>query len=206
LRRKSGIIALMITTFALNGLIYYGVGTWTPAIFIRKFHWAAANIGFGLGMIQMLLGSAGIIAGSWWVSRRNVANPKTIVFTTVRNALLISPALVTVAGLSPYAPLSLLGIGLLVFNAGIVSGQSAVALFEVTPNMFRGQIMAAYILTGTLVGFGVGTTLIAWITDHIFHNDNAVGASLAIAVTGAALIAACTIHLASRSKELNLDY
>lgn len=206
LNRKAGIIALIIIAFALNGLTYYGIGTWTPAIFIRKFHWPAARIGFALGMVQMAMGSAGIIAGGWWISRRQSVKPKNYVFTTVRNVLLFCPFFVMLAGLSSSATLSLIGVGLLVFTVAIVSGQSAVALFEVTPNMFRGQVVAAYILTGTLLGFGIGTTLIASITDHVFHNENAVGASLAIAVTGSALIAALSIHFASRSKELSMDW
>jgi hypothetical protein len=40
------------------------------------------------------------------------------------------------------------------------------------------------------INLGVGATLIAGITDYVFHNDTAVGASLAIVVTSAALLGA----------------
>jgi len=206
LGRKAGVIALIIITFALNGVIYYGVGTWTPALFIRKFHWVASTIGMSLGLIQLIFGTAGILLGGWWVSRPKVADSHTIVFSTTRNALLLIPACVLLAGLSPYASLSIAAMSAVVFLSAIVTGQSAVALFQVTPNMFRGRIIAAYILTGTLLGLGVGATLIAGITDHVFHNDTAVGASLAIVGTGAALLGAFSIHRAMRSKELNLEW
>jgi hypothetical protein len=88
----------------------------------------------------------------------------------------------------------------------MVSGQSAVALFHVTPNIFRGRIIASYILSGTLLGFGVGSTLIAAITDYVFHNDKAVGISFGIVSAGAAFLGALCLHSASRSKELNLDW
>jgi len=206
LKRKAGIIALIIIAFALNGVIYYGVGTWTPALFIRKFHWAAATIGTTLGAIQMVFGTAGILLGGWWASRPKVAGVDTIVFSTTRNALLSIPFFVLVAGLSPNPMLSISAMAVVVFSSAIVTGQSAVALFQVTPNMFRGRVIAAYILTGTFLGLGVGATLIAAITDHVFREETAVGASLAVVVTCAALAGALSIHRAMRSKELNLSW
>jgi hypothetical protein len=206
LHRKSGIIALIIAAFALNGLINYGITTWTPALFIRKFHWSAGSIGTLLGLIQLTCGTSGVLAGGWWVTRPKVAKSNTIIFTTTRNAMLAMPAIVLVAGLSPDPIASICAMAVLVFVGASVSGQSAVALFRVTPNMFRGQVIATYILTGTLLGFGVGATLIAGITDYVFHNDKAVGSSLAIVVIGSALIGAFCLHRASRNKELNLDW
>jgi hypothetical protein len=154
----------------------------------------------------LIFGTAGILLGGWWVSRPKVAGVNTIVFSTTRNALLVIPTFVLVAGLSPYALVSLAAIAVVVFFSAVVTGQSAVALFQVTPNMFRGRVIAAYILTGTLLGLGVGATLIAGITDHVFHNDNAVGASLAVVVTSAAIIGALSIHRAMHSKELNQNW
>jgi membrane associated rhomboid family serine protease len=89
---------------------------------------------------------------------------------------------------------------------GAVSGQSVVALFHVTPQIFRGRIVATYILTGTFLGFGVGSTLIASLTDYVFHDDKAVGTSFGLVASGAAILAALCLHSSSRSKELNLDW
>ena len=108
--------------------------------------------------------------------------------------------------MSPNPMLSILAMAVVVFSSAIVTGQSAVALFQVTPNMFRGRVIAAYILTGTFLGLGVGATLIAAITDHVFRDETAVGASLAVVVTCAALAGAFCIHRAMRSKELNLSW
>lgn len=206
LRRKGTLIACIILAFALNGLVYYGVSIWSPAIFIRRFGWSAARIGTALGLIQLFAGTAGILVGGWWVGRPKRVASNTIVFTMTRNILLLMIPLSLYAGLANSAALTLTGLVCLVFAGGMVSGQSAVALFHVTPNIFRGRIVASYILTGTLLGLGVGSTLIAAMTDYVFHNDRAVGTSFGIVCAGAAVLGALCLHSASRSTELNLDW
>jgi MFS family permease len=205
LSRKGAVIARIILALSLSALVYYGVAIWSPAVFIRRFGWSPSRIGTALGLIQMIAGTAGILIGGWWVGRSKQAS-NNMVFTMTRNVLLMMIPLSMSVGLAPSAPVALVGLVCLMFATAMVSGQSAVALFHVTPNIFRGRIIAAYILMGTVIGLGVGSTLIAAITDYVFHNDKAVGASFAIVAAGAALLAALCMHSASRSNELNLEW
>jgi MFS family permease len=205
LDRKGTVIARIIIALSLSALVYYAVAIWSPAVFMRRFGWSAARIGTALGLIQMIAGTAGILVGGWWVGRSRHAS-NNMVFTMTRNVLLMMIPFSMCVGLAPSAPLALSGLACLMFATAMVAGQSAVALFHVTPNMFRGRIIAAYILSGTVIGLGMGSTLIAAITDYVFHNDKAVGASFAIVAAGAALFGALCIHSASRSNELNLEW
>jgi type II secretory pathway component PulM len=41
-----------------------------------------------------------------------------------------------------------------------------------------------------IIGLGLGPTVIALLTDHVFHNDNMLRYSLMIATTGAYLLSA----------------
>ena len=200
LSRKGTVIARIIIALSLSALVYYAVAIWSPAVFMRRFGWPPSRIGTALGLIQMIAGTAGILVGGWWVGRSRHAS-NSIVFTMTRNVLLVMIPLSICVGLAPSAPLALLGLACLTFATAMIAGQSAVALFHVTPNMFRGRIIAAYILTGTVMGLGVGATLIAAITDYVFHNDKAVGASFAIVAAGAALLAALCMQSAARSNE-----
>ena len=51
------------------------------------------------------------------------------------------------------------------------------------PNQLRAQISAVFLLISNLVAVGIGTTLVALITDKIFENPLMVGMSLSIVGT-----------------------
>jgi len=78
---------------------------------------------------------------------------------------------------------------------------SPVALYQVTPNAFRGQIIAFYLLGATVLGLGVGVTLIAVATDHLFHDDQAIGWSLGVVLVPAAALAVFALDRARRELE-----
>ncbi len=57
---------------------------------------------------------------------------------------------------------------------------SATALQMLAPNQFRARLSALFLLVSNLIGLGVGTTLVAIITDKVFGNPLMVGSSLSI--------------------------
>lgn len=199
LKRRGKLIALLIAAFALNGVIYYGVNTWMPAYFIRRFDWLAQDIGYSLGILQLVCGAAGIIASGWWVSRPSVAGSGKILVTTPRNSLLLMALVAVLIGFAPNATVAIVALGFFLFLIGTVSAQSAVAIYQVTPNQFRGQIIAVYLLTGTMFGLGLGVTLIAVVTDYVFANEKMVGASCALVFASAAVVAAECLRRAAKT-------
>jgi MFS family permease len=206
LRRKAKVLALIIITFASNGMVNFCITTWAPAVLIRKFHWTEATVGMSFGLVQLIFATGGVLFGSWWVSRRIFNDSASIVFTTVRNVFLCMAVCAAIMGFSPNEHLTLAAISALVFGGGICSGQGIVALFQVTPNMFRGRMVGVYILMGALLGLGLGASLVAAITDYVFRNERAVAESLAIVVAGASLLGSFCIHRAKSSSELNMEW
>jgi hypothetical protein len=61
---------------------------------------------------------------------------------------------------------------------------------QVTPSQMRGQVSAVYLFTINLIGLGAGPTAVALVTDHVFRNDNMVGASLLVVGTTANILSA----------------
>lgn len=57
---------------------------------------------------------------------------------------------------------------------------STTAMQMLAPNQLRAQISAIFLLISNLVAVGIGTTLVALITDKIFENPLMVGMSLSI--------------------------
>lgn len=195
------LIVLVILAFALNGVVYYGIGTWTPALFIRKFDWTAPQIGYALGTLQLVFGTSGIMISSWLVSRPQHAGRGTILFTLPRTGLLIMMPLALVFGFANSDGVVLVALAGLIFLGGFVSAQSAVALYQVTPNDFRGVTVAAYLTTGTMLGLGIGSYLFASITDNVFQNEAAVGKSCGIVFFAVTLLGAECLRRAARTFE-----
>ena len=71
--------------------------------------------------------------------------------------------------------------GINLFFAMMAPGPQNAALQSVTPNRMRGQVTALFLFVFNIVGFGLGPTVIALITDFFFHDDARVGSALALA-------------------------
>ena len=82
------------------------------------------------------------------------------------------------------------------FGCAMPFGGAAAAIQEITPNQMRGQVSAIYLFGLSFIGMGIGPTLIAAITDHVYGNDAALGQSLATAFVLAAPAAALVLWLA----------
>ena len=95
----------------------------------------------------------------------------------------------------PTAPTATIAIAALVpynFFASFAFGAAAAAVQEITPNRMRAQVGAAVMSTLTLIGLGLGPSIVGLITDRVFGDDAAVRYSLLI-VTIAGLGAAVSL-------------
>lgn len=204
IRRKAGLLGLIIPAFALNGLVTYCMASWTPAMFIRNFGWSATEIATAQGTILILVGTLGMYMGGWVVSRKGVAISNAVVLSAARNALLVMPVFAIIAGIAPEPWMRLVGVAGLAFFGGFPSALAAVAIYHCTPNQFRGQVTSIYLMTGTVLGLGIGVTLVASFTDFVFRDDQAVGKSLALVVACAAALSALLLHRAVRRPDKDL--
>ncbi len=82
--------------------------------------------------------------------------------------------------LAPTAWLSLVLMGVTQFMISLPFGVAPAALHEVTPNQFRGQVIAIYLFFINIIGLGTGPTIVGLITDYGFKDESAVGYSLLI--------------------------
>ncbi len=198
LRAHAVTLAMVIVAFALNGLVTYCMNTWTPATFMRTYGWSATRIASAQGTILMTFGTIGIFAGGWWVGRARDAISNAVVLSSCSVAMLLIAPFALVVGFAPEPWMRLVGVAAIAFLQGAPSGLAAVAIYHMVPNQLRGQVTAIYLMTGTLVGFGVGVTVVAMLTDYVFRDEGAVGTSLGLTVAVAALASALLLRLANR--------
>jgi hypothetical protein len=51
----------------------------------------------------------------------------------------------------------------------------------ITPNQMRGQVTALFLFVFNVIGFGVGPTVVALLTDYVFRGENMLRYSLCAA-------------------------
>jgi len=177
-RRAYGSHILGLSLFIM---VVYALNLWGPSYFIRTFGYSTPAAGWTFGLVMLVAGSAGlliagVVADAWMQRGAQDAYIRTILLSMV--------ALVPCAAALAFVttPTSgIIAIGLAVFFSAFQGGIAAGALQLMTPNRLRGQVVALYLLVASLLGLGLGPTVVAVITDYVFQDDAAIGKSIALA-------------------------
>lgn len=171
----------LIGSLSLIALLAIGTALWFPTFLIRSYGMTAGEVGLQYGMVMLVCGTIGTLAGGWVSGRlmqsgRADANMRVVLVATVLKGLPL-----ILAPLMPSAVLSLgmMAIGTLIGQAS--QGVMLAAIQDVTPNQLRGQVTAISLLFVNLLGTGLGASVIAAITDFGFGDQGALGYSIAIA-------------------------
>jgi hypothetical protein len=72
---------------------------------------------------------------------------------------------------------------------------STAAMQMLAPNQMRAQVSAVFLLISNLIALGLGTTVVALITDKVFGSPKAVGDSMSIVNLVATLLAAVLLWI-----------
>ncbi|MEX6725269.1 MFS transporter [Parapedomonas caeni] len=171
----------LIGSLSLIALLAIGTALWFPTFLIRSYGMTAGEVGLQYGLVMLVCGTIGTLAGGWASGRlmqsgRADANMRVVLVATVLKGLPL-----ILAPLMPSAMLSLgmMAIGTLIGQAS--QGVMLAAIQDVTPNQLRGQVTAISLLFVNLLGTGLGASVIAAITDFGFGDQGALGYSIAIA-------------------------
>lgn len=185
-------IALMLGIPCI-ALVLYGLQGWIPTYLIRVQGMTLFEAGTQYGTIALIGGSAGVLSGPFfgrYLQRRGHTDYQLRV--ALYALLLVLPMLVALA-FAPSRTTALVCIAVLSFLAPVPMALTATCIQSVTPNQMRGVMAGLYIVTVNIVGLALGPTSVAFATDVIFADNQAVGFSLALVgsvacVAGVALI------------------
>ena len=173
--------APMFLGLGVQGIMIIGTIAWTPSFFIRTHGWDIAHFGQVFGLILMLIMPLGLMFGGWlaeFLAKKGYhdANLRIVVLVSA----LIFPLLVAM----PLVPDPWVAIALLALQNFIAAwqfGPQNAAFQVITPNRMRGQVTALYLFLFNFVGFGLGPTFIALITDYVFGSEDQLRYALALA-------------------------
>ncbi|MBP1608517.1 MAG: major facilitator superfamily 1 [Acidobacteria bacterium] len=189
-----GISAGMIFQCTCNA----AVGIWVPNYFLRVHHWTGAQTGKALAFIMILFACSGMYFGGFlsdrWQQRGVLDGPIRVALLSGAGILLFMTPATLVP--NPYVSLALLAVGM--FLLTFPMGTSVAALQLIFPNQIRGQVAALFLFVLNLTGGSMGPLLPGVLNDHVFHNENMVGVSLAITLGVASVLMLVAFSLTMR--------
>ena len=170
-----------------QGMMTYALLAWVPTVFQRVHHWSVGESGRALAGILLTFGCLGMYVGGrlsdYWQTRGIPEGPLKVAVISAIGTLVLMPAAMIAP--TPQWTLALLAPAL--FFDALAMGTSAAALQHIFPNQVRGQVSALYLFVLNLGGGSLGPLLPGVFNDHLFHNPNMVGYSLAITIAAAAI-------------------
>jgi MFS family permease len=164
--------------YALFALVNFATAAWLPTHLIRSYGWSAAQAGITLGTLTSTIGVLGVVVGGRVADvllARGYTDAKLRVGIIAALGNLVCGAIYTLA------PNAALSVGALVpynFFASFAFGAATAAVQEVTPNRMRAQVGALYLSVVTLVGLGLGPSVVGVLTSAVYGRDTAVRDSL----------------------------
>lgn len=171
----------MYLGLAVQSVMVVGIVSWLPTFFIRIHGWSIAQFGQIMGLILLVISPLGLILGGMlaeWFAKKgcNDANLRVVVIAAV---LALPPLVLFPLVSSPYVALVLLAVQN--FVLAFAPGPQNAAFQVITPNQIRGQITALYLFVFNIIGFGLGPTFIAVLTEYVFGAEEHLGYALALA-------------------------
>ncbi len=176
--------------FSLLSLPLFALMSWSPAFLLRNYDLTTKETGLYLGVVTLLANTAGVLSSGWltdYFTRRGRDD------AAFRAAIVGGLGVVAPALLFPHIGalhLMLPVFALAMYFASFPMATSAAALQNMAPNRMRAQVTALFFVGMNILGITGGASLVALLTDYVFESEPAVGYSMSIVASAAALIAA----------------
>ena len=175
---------------SVNTIVGYALFSWIPTSFARVHGWTMGDIGLGYGLIILATGPLGVfIAGSLIDKLHRAGQHNAELKVALLSIAICLPGVV-------YLPLAATGQAALMamipasIGPAMTTASGSIAVINVTPNQIRGQTMALYLLTISLLGLSLGPTAVALLTDYVFVDPAMIDWSISCVVIVSSLFSA----------------
>jgi MFS family permease len=153
------------------GALSIGARQWLPEFYRRTYGWEPAYVGIVTGVSGIVFSLLGIFLGVVLVERfaaqhRDDAPLRVVV---IARSIGLPAAILAPLMPNPWLAVALEGVSTLAIGMGGASQNAALQI--VTPNRMRGQVTALYLFLFSVVGMGVGPTVVASITQFVLQSE-----------------------------------
>lgn len=180
MRERGTLFVLLAFGFSLIGVTIAAYLSWTPAFMIRSHGWSVTKVGTIYGAVLLVFSTAGILLGASIVER---FAPKgagdTVLLVTIAGCALALPLAIVVPFVAA-GGIAMALIAVMHFLFGIAQGLPMIAFQAIAENRIRARVIAIYLLVGNLVGFTIGPTGVALISDYGLGDPAKIGVAIAI--------------------------
>jgi len=174
--------------FSFYAMALFCLMSWSPALYIRKFGLTPVEAGYMLGTVLLVANTAGVLFGGWLTDYLAKQGHQD---AAMRTGVIGALGMAVPAVLFSQVDQLWLSVSLLVpamFFASFPMPASTAAMQILAPNQVRAQVSAVFLLISNLLGLGLGTTLVALLTDRYFGSPAAVGSSMSLVIAGASVL------------------
>lgn len=187
-RSQARVLAPLYAALAFWSIVDNALLSWTPALLMRRFAWSPGEVGARLGVIAILGGLIGTPIGGFvsdWVTARRGFR--------ARFPLLVIVALGGMLGV-PVGLLGTPGAALAsatcwIFLSSALGTIAIATILDLLPVASRGFGTSTIAFNNIFIGLGLGPTLVALMTDRVFHDPRAVGYALSCVIAPSVLLA-----------------
>ncbi len=152
---------------------------WLPAILQRSYGWSVMQVGASLGLFTAVVGLPGQLTNGLVVDRMFSRSSRD---AHLRYYVFASVVAAVCGILAPFAATAWLYLAITAPQKFLMNygGVQAATLQIVTPSALRGRISAVTGVVSSVLGGTFGPSVVAFFTDHVFHDDAKVAYSLAL--------------------------
>ncbi len=190
LRDRKRVYVPLFLGMSVNTIVGYAMFSWIPTSFARVHGWTMGEIGLGYGFVILATGPFGVLLAGTVIDK---------LYRSGQHNAEIKVALFSIAVCLPgalYLPLADTGQAALIamipasIGPAMTTASGSIAVINITPNDIRGQTMALYLLTISLLGLSVGPTAVALLTDYVFRDPVMIDWSISSVVLASSLFSA----------------
>jgi len=193
IRANAVLLALLMVGFGCIVTAANALSAWIPTFIERRYGWTPIQFGPWLSVMSMATAASLLFKGGImdWLYSKGMKDAHVRFYTWL--CIAAFPAVAALfwldsvrAFLVLYGVLQILTLTFMVFLA------PAVQIF--TPTNLRGQVMAAFLVTFSIIG-ALGPVLVGLITDLILRDEQKIGVSLSIVMTTSVAIAIVLLRM-----------
>ena len=191
--------------FSFIALMTFAYFAWIPTLLVRVHGFGIAQAGFIFGTLLLVFGATGTFCGGVLADRLiRKGSSDGQLRIGIMAALVMSVLGVITSSLSESNSM-LVFLALTLFAHGVPVGMAPSALQAITPNEMRGQVIAVFNLTVSIIGIGMGPFLVAVATDYLFRDPLALGSSLALISAVAGSLAIAVLLIGRKAYQVRMD-
>lgn len=183
-------------------ILYQAFAAWTPTFLVRHFGLAVPESGLLVGLVLLVAGPLGNLLGGVLIDRFHRAGRIGAPGLTIALAMAVAIVPGAVFCLSDNLVVAMLAWGLLMTCIAMGVPAALTGMQLITPDAQRGVTSGLFLAVYTLIGVGLGPTLVGVLTDHVFGDPLAVGQSLLAVVLVVATLGTVVALLGRRPTEI----